>query len=156
SRPAPAHGGTAPGPAPSWPARCVGRPPGGVPRRRPRPRRLPGRPEAPPAAVAAAARRPAADDVAPSAPGPEDAGAGDGDLAPPGLRARGQLRRAGLDAPGAAHLADRGGPARRADAAGPGGAEWPRPRRPRGASLEALRAARPRRGGPGARDHAGG
>src|SRR5207253_3081475 len=37
-----------------------------------------------------------------------------------------------------------------------GGAEQPRPHRPGGARAETLRAARPRRGGPGAREHAGG
>ena len=54
------------------------------------------------------------------------------------------------------HLADPGGPAGRAAPAGPGGAQRPRPDRPRGPRAAALRAARPRRGGPGARDHAGG
>ena len=128
--------------------------PGGVPRRRPRPGRLPGRPEAAAVALAAAARRPAADDAAPPAPGHQDARRRAGDLALPRCSAGGQLGGAGLDASGPAHLADPGGPARRADAAGPGGAEQPRPDRPGGAGAAALRAARPRRDGPGARDHA--
>ena len=82
--------------------------------------------------------------------------AGPGDLALPRGAARGQLGRAGLDAAGPAHLAHPGGPARRAAAAGPGGAQQPRPDRPRGARAAALRAAQPRRDGRGAGDQRGG
>ena len=103
-------------PQAAGPPRRLGRPPGGVPRRWPATSTPTCRPQAPALALAAAARRPAADHAAPPAPGHPDARRRAGDLALPRRAARGQLRGPGLDAPGAAHLADPGGPARRAAA----------------------------------------
>ena len=115
-------GGAAPGPAAASPARRLGRRPGGVPRGRPRPRRLPGRPEAPAAALAAVARRPAVDDLASPAPGHQNAGRGlEISLYQGALPQASSAALASMLLVGTPRRPRR--PTRRADAAGPGGAE---------------------------------
>ena len=79
-------------PQTAGPPRCLGRPPGGLPRAGRRSRRLPRRPQAAAPALDAAARRPAADHAAPAAPGHPACGT-------PGWRSRSIARRCPRPAP---------------------------------------------------------